>query len=67
MGFSVYFRSHEPNEFPIRVALWVNWEAMKPGDFKIQVSGNLVAQALSAQQTLENTMIGVLDGARLVK
>ncbi len=40
---------------------------MKPGDFKIQVSGKLVAQALSAQQTLEKTNIGVLDAARFVK
>lgn len=67
MGFSVYCRSRKPNEFPIRWALGVNWEAMKPGDFKIQVSGKLVAQALSAQQTLEKTKIGVLDAARLVK
>ena len=40
---------------------------MESEKFKICVSQNLVAQALSAQQTLEKTKIGVLDAARLVK
>lgn len=40
---------------------------MKKKDFKIQVNRNLVVQALSAQKTLENTNIGVLDAARFVK
>ena len=35
--------------------------------FNIRVSRALVAQALSAEQTLEKTEIGVLDAARLVK
>lgn len=40
---------------------------MESENFKIEVCKNLVAQALSAQKTLEKTSIGVLDAARLVK
>ena len=40
---------------------------MKTKGFKIRVSKELVAQAASAQKILENTDIGVLDAARLVK
>lgn len=40
---------------------------MKKDSFKIQVESGLVEQALSAQKTLENTGIGVLDAARFVK
>lgn len=40
---------------------------MKKDSFKIKVGKSLVEQALSAQKTLENTNIGILDAARFVK
>ena len=40
---------------------------MRTESFKIRVNKSLVAQALSAQETLENTDIGVLVAARFVK